>query len=661
MPPRDTGMAWWEWVVDICFYADIVMNFWTGFERGYEVVMEKREIVKNYMAGWFWVDFIATVEWDLIITATMDGSGSPPPIVSLFRLIKVARLLRASRLINRLTQSWTLHTGFIDAITFFIYVLICAHILACSFWLFPAVFNEPSVHPGLLVTDGELMDTQASLMSWRLPFEYDIEMTDASWSEPSLNTYIQGTQDGVSTYDCLSDALAGCEGSGSCSGVVLDSAGVYTIWQGVTNTSAGDTAWMFTPSHAKCIDKAANPQSKWIQSLYWSLTTMTTIGYGDRLPQTTPEFIFCMLCEIIGMSFFALLLTQINNLNDVMSKQQNERNDIKNEVVGFISHNGLGDELIDNALYFLNFTAASISSLAFDGDSEPWTDISPPLLKEIKMGLFTEPLKRVKFLGWSLDDQKEKSKVKMMFEKTDTDGGGALDKNEIMALVKELKLDLTEEQMEISILEMDPHKKGDIGFVAFESWWFHKKNNRPRSPPAPLIFVQELAYRMKVKPASPLDVLTEEGSYGNIFNIILTGGVDIIDCRHGVKSARRAVCSIDSNNIEPVWGISTALPEEMRLSIMRDTVHWKVIARQTVEEKSGFCDIGYIEREALIETLTHYWDRIESEDGVEEHQGFTVRRWLRSPFQLPAIALCSCAEKCLHLLGFHEHGPVLLR
>ena len=36
--------------------------------------------------------------------------------------------------------------------------------------------------------------------------------------------------------------------------------------------------------------------------------------------------------------------------NDVMGKHQNERNDIKNDVVGFLSHNDLGAELVEGAL-----------------------------------------------------------------------------------------------------------------------------------------------------------------------------------------------------------------------------------------------------------------------------------------------------------------------
>jgi len=38
------------------------------------------------------------------------------------RLLKVLRIARASRLINRLTATWTLHTAFIEAGKFFFYV-----------------------------------------------------------------------------------------------------------------------------------------------------------------------------------------------------------------------------------------------------------------------------------------------------------------------------------------------------------------------------------------------------------------------------------------------------------------------------------------------------------------------------------------------------------
>merc|ERR1711871_706114 len=39
----------------------------------------------------------------------------------------------------------------------------------------------------------------------------------------------------------------------------------------------------------------ASIETQYVAALYWSLTTLTTVGYGDVLPVTDGERIFCML------------------------------------------------------------------------------------------------------------------------------------------------------------------------------------------------------------------------------------------------------------------------------------------------------------------------------------------------------------------------------
>ncbi len=50
-----------DWGIDTLFYFDIVLNFFTGYDNGYQVVTERKAIVKQYVglqgrdAGFFWV------------------------------------------------------------------------------------------------------------------------------------------------------------------------------------------------------------------------------------------------------------------------------------------------------------------------------------------------------------------------------------------------------------------------------------------------------------------------------------------------------------------------------------------------------------------------------------------------------------------------------
>ena len=134
--------------------------------------------------------------------------------------------------------------------------------------------------------------------------------------------------------------------------------------------------------------------SQYLQSLYWSLTTMTTIGYGDRYPSTQRETVLCMFFEIVGLAFFALLLTQINNLNEVMGKEVQASNDVKNTIVGFMKFNELDDDLIKDVIYYLNFKSSSIAGFYFEDNDDRFDCLSPELRKELRVALMTPALMR---------------------------------------------------------------------------------------------------------------------------------------------------------------------------------------------------------------------------------------------------------------------------
>ena len=55
---------------------------------------------------------------------------------------------------------------------------------------------------------------------------------------------------------------------------------------------------------------------------------------------------FVLFAEVFGLAFFALLLTQINNVSDVMGETSKQEKDIKDGVLQFLKNQGLDKELI---------------------------------------------------------------------------------------------------------------------------------------------------------------------------------------------------------------------------------------------------------------------------------------------------------------------------
>jgi voltage-gated potassium channel Kch len=51
--------------------------------------------------------------------------------------------------------------------------------------------------------------------------------------------------------------------------------------------------------------------SKYIYSLYWAVTTIVTVGYGDITPQNEYEVVVTILIEVSGSALFGYLINVI--------------------------------------------------------------------------------------------------------------------------------------------------------------------------------------------------------------------------------------------------------------------------------------------------------------------------------------------------------------
>ncbi len=66
----------------------------------------------------------------------------------------------------------------------------------------------------------------------------------------------------------------------------------------------------------------------WIDSIYFSVITLTTVGYGDFSPQTDSGKIFTMFYVVIGIG---LMFTFINTLYQYNVNKVRKHNDTKGE------------------------------------------------------------------------------------------------------------------------------------------------------------------------------------------------------------------------------------------------------------------------------------------------------------------------------------------
>jgi hypothetical protein len=65
---------------------------------------------------------------------------------------------------------------------------------------------------------------------------------------------------------------------------------------------------------------------KYVASVYWALTTMSTIGYGDIVPTNTPERLITMVVMVMGTAIYAYGITSvITNMSGIDQLRQKAR------------------------------------------------------------------------------------------------------------------------------------------------------------------------------------------------------------------------------------------------------------------------------------------------------------------------------------------------
>ncbi|XP_060921104.1 potassium voltage-gated channel subfamily H member 2 [Labrus mixtus] len=140
-------------IVDIMFIIDILINFRTTYvNTNDEVVSHPVRIAVHYFKGWFLIDMVAAIPFDLLIYRSGEEVRCEPlQTTTLIGLLKTARLLRLVRVARKLDR----YSEYGAAVLF---LLMCtfaliAHWLACIWYAIGSVERNGSI--GWLHTLGD--------------------------------------------------------------------------------------------------------------------------------------------------------------------------------------------------------------------------------------------------------------------------------------------------------------------------------------------------------------------------------------------------------------------------------------------------------------------------------------------------------------------------
>ena len=134
--------------IDLMFFMDIVVNFNSAQEdrQSDMMIVSRKEIAKNYLQFWFWVDALSTIPFDTVISFFIGSNNRALSSVRLLRTIRLTRMIKLIRVaklgrIGEQIENLNLNPAVYGMVKIVITIWFIAHILCC-FWYNIAINHQ---------------------------------------------------------------------------------------------------------------------------------------------------------------------------------------------------------------------------------------------------------------------------------------------------------------------------------------------------------------------------------------------------------------------------------------------------------------------------------------------------------------------------------------
>lgn len=106
------GLFYVDSTTNILFVIDMILRFFTAYidDSSLELKDSKMDIAKDYLKGWFFVDLVSVIPFDLIISYSnvnrVTRFSRIGRISKIVRMIKMVRLLKIAKVHSKLMKNF---------------------------------------------------------------------------------------------------------------------------------------------------------------------------------------------------------------------------------------------------------------------------------------------------------------------------------------------------------------------------------------------------------------------------------------------------------------------------------------------------------------------------------------------------------------------------
>lgn len=135
-------------------------------------------------------------------------------------------------------------------------------------------------------------------------------------------------------------------------------------------------------------------EDRYLESIYWAVTTMCTVGYGDIIPNNSIQMIYATVVMLVGYVLFAYLVGNIASLFNTVDPLRQEHVRTMDQASSFMQYHNVPSHLQHRIVDYLGYMWERKVTYdeTFMLDMLPWG-----LRSEVSMYLRREVIERVPF------------------------------------------------------------------------------------------------------------------------------------------------------------------------------------------------------------------------------------------------------------------------
>ncbi|KAL4616593.1 potassium voltage-gated channel subfamily H member 3-like [Arapaima gigas] len=348
-------------LVEILFILDIVLNFRTTYvSTSGQVVYDARSICVHYATTWLFVDLIAALPFDLLYAFNVS-------VYFGVHLLKTVRLLRLLRLLQKL-ERYSQYSAVVLTLLMSMFALL-AHWMACV-WYFIGRREIESNSPG----------------SWDIGWLHELAKRLGTPYFLSPVSSLLGVSDPLhptavhngSHWNASAPELLGQDSWNS------------SQWN-VSGVTSGEAA---PPIRAQLSEMGSelrggpSVRSSYVTSLYFALSSLTSVGFGNVSANTDSEKIFSICTMLVGALMHAVVFGNVTAIIQRMYSRRSLYHTRTKDLKDFIRVHRLPKALEQRVLECFQTTwsvnnGIDVSELLKDFPDELRADIAMHLNKEL--------------------------------------------------------------------------------------------------------------------------------------------------------------------------------------------------------------------------------------------------------------------------------------